>query len=91
MYLWLQEEQVHFYVHYRSLISSYKSNSLSVIMFIGTDDGKKCEPSTSSSAQSPQSCRQFGFPEILLATENFDESLVIGHGGFLEKFTKVTL
>ncbi|KAJ0800587.1 putative protein kinase RLK-Pelle-CrRLK1L-1 family [Helianthus annuus] len=51
-------------------------------MFIGTNDGKKREPSTSSSAQWPQSCRQFGFPEILLATENFDESLVIGHGGF---------
>ncbi|KAL7592585.1 hypothetical protein Lser_V15G33725 [Lactuca serriola] len=29
-----------------------------------------------------QPCRQFEFAEILLATNNFDESLVIGHGGF---------
>ncbi|GJT33907.1 kinase RLK-Pelle-CrRLK1L-1 family protein [Tanacetum coccineum] len=29
-----------------------------------------------------QPCRQFTFAEIQLATENFDESLVIGHGGF---------
>ncbi|KAL8232356.1 hypothetical protein R6Q57_002134 [Mikania cordata] len=29
-----------------------------------------------------RSCRLFEFPEILIATENFDESLVIGSGGF---------
>ncbi|KAJ0794779.1 putative protein kinase RLK-Pelle-CrRLK1L-1 family [Helianthus annuus] len=37
------------------------------------------ETSTSSSRQP---CRQFEFSEILTATENFDESLVIGNGGF---------
>ncbi|KAL7592959.1 hypothetical protein Lser_V15G33710 [Lactuca serriola] len=35
------------------------------------------QPSTSYST-----CRQFEFPEILLATDNFDQSLVIGQGGF---------
>ncbi|CAI9268204.1 unnamed protein product [Lactuca saligna] len=38
--------------------------------------------SESSSLQWPQPCRHFKFPEIRLATRNFDESLVIGHGGF---------
>ncbi|KAK9053856.1 hypothetical protein SSX86_024931 [Deinandra increscens subsp. villosa] len=51
-------------------------------MFLATSDDKECEASTSSSVQWPQSCRHFDFPEILLATENFDESLVIGRGGF---------
>ncbi|KAD2393982.1 hypothetical protein E3N88_40959 [Mikania micrantha] len=36
----------------------------------------------SSSSESPQLCRQFTFSEIQLATQNLDESLVIGHGGF---------
>ncbi|KAL8252315.1 hypothetical protein R6Q59_036008 [Mikania micrantha] len=49
-------------------------------MSFATGDGKKSEPSSSSSIQ--QSCRHFEFPEILIATENFDESLVIGSGGF---------
>nr|KAJ0195452.1 hypothetical protein LSAT_V11C700367130 [Lactuca sativa] len=35
------------------------------------------QPSTSYSTY-----RQFEFPEILLATDNFDQSLVIGQGGF---------
>ncbi|KAK1418516.1 hypothetical protein QVD17_27661 [Tagetes erecta] len=40
-------------------------------------------PTTSSSAvQGTQLCRHFEFYEILSATENFDESLVIGQGGF---------
>ncbi|KAL4564521.1 hypothetical protein LXL04_028585 [Taraxacum kok-saghyz] len=41
-------------------------------------DGKESHVSTDYS----QACRQFEFSEILLATNNFDESLVIGHGGF---------
>ncbi|KAL8242780.1 hypothetical protein R6Q59_013082 [Mikania micrantha] len=35
-----------------------------------------------TTSESPQLCRQFMFSEIQLATQNFDESLVIGHGGF---------
>ncbi|KAD4585307.1 hypothetical protein E3N88_22908 [Mikania micrantha] len=38
-------------------------------------------PSTSS-AQPSVSCHHFEFPEILIATENFSESLVIVSGGF---------
>ncbi|KAL8252336.1 hypothetical protein R6Q59_036029 [Mikania micrantha] len=49
-------------------------------MSFATGDGKESEPSSSSSMQ--RSCRHFEFPEILIATENFDESLVIGSGGF---------
>ncbi|KAL7585454.1 hypothetical protein Lser_V15G46330 [Lactuca serriola] len=49
-------------------------------MSTATGDGK--QPSTSSSLDSSQPCRLFNFPEILLATDNFNESLVIGHGGF---------
>ncbi|KAF5776749.1 putative protein kinase RLK-Pelle-CrRLK1L-1 family [Helianthus annuus] len=37
---------------------------------------------TSSSSESPQLCHQFTFSEIQLATQNLDESLVIGRGGF---------
>ncbi|KAL8242795.1 hypothetical protein R6Q59_013097 [Mikania micrantha] len=36
----------------------------------------------SSSSELPQLCRQFMFSEIQQATQNLDESLVIGHGGF---------
>ncbi|KAD2393977.1 hypothetical protein E3N88_40954 [Mikania micrantha] len=36
----------------------------------------------SSSSESPQLCRQFTFSEIQQATQNLDESLIIGHGGF---------
>ncbi|KAJ9551103.1 hypothetical protein OSB04_015148 [Centaurea solstitialis] len=51
------------------------------------DDGKESETSSSSSSpssslQGSQPCRHFEFIEILLATHEFDESLVIGHGGF---------
>ncbi|KAL8233350.1 hypothetical protein R6Q59_019450 [Mikania micrantha] len=49
-------------------------------MSFAAGDGKKSEPSSSYSMQ--RSCRHFEFPEILIATENFDESLVIGSGGF---------
>ncbi|KAJ9551108.1 LOW QUALITY PROTEIN: hypothetical protein OSB04_015153 [Centaurea solstitialis] len=42
---------------------------------------KELEPA-SSSLQASQPCHHFGFPEILEATSDFDESLVIGHGGF---------
>ncbi|KAK9060562.1 hypothetical protein SSX86_021267 [Deinandra increscens subsp. villosa] len=38
--------------------------------------------SSSSSFESPQPCCRFTFSEIQLATQNFDESLVIGRGGF---------
>ncbi|KAL8252339.1 hypothetical protein R6Q59_036032 [Mikania micrantha] len=50
-------------------------------MSSATGDGKKSEPSNSSSSIQ-RSCRHFEFSEILIATENFDESLVIGSGGF---------
>ncbi|PWA96518.1 serine/threonine/dual specificity protein kinase, catalytic domain-containing protein [Artemisia annua] len=50
----------------------------SIIMFLATGDGKESEPSSSSSP----ACRHFDLPEIQLATENFNESLVVGEGGF---------
>ncbi|KAJ0759787.1 putative protein kinase RLK-Pelle-CrRLK1L-1 family [Helianthus annuus] len=50
-------------------------------MFFATGDGKVFEPSPSSTQRS-QPCRNFEFSEILIATENFDQSLVIGSGGF---------
>ncbi|KAJ0677348.1 putative protein kinase RLK-Pelle-CrRLK1L-1 family [Helianthus annuus] len=37
---------------------------------------------SSSSSESSQLCRQFTFSEIQLATQNLDDSLVIGRGGF---------
>ncbi|KAK9069779.1 hypothetical protein SSX86_010175 [Deinandra increscens subsp. villosa] len=51
-------------------------------MFFDMGDGEESKASTSSSIQPPQPCHHFEFPEILIATENFDESLVIGRGGF---------
>ncbi|KAD4585303.1 hypothetical protein E3N88_22904 [Mikania micrantha] len=51
----------------------------SIIMAFAT--GKESAPSTSCT-QPSVSCRHFEFPEILIATENFSESLVIGRGGF---------
>ncbi|GKB62353.1 serine/threonine/dual specificity protein kinase, catalytic domain-containing protein [Tanacetum coccineum] len=51
-------------------------------MSVATGYGKEPEPSTSSSVQLSQQCRHFQLFDILLATENFDESLVIGRGGF---------
>ncbi|KAK1436810.1 hypothetical protein QVD17_02594 [Tagetes erecta] len=50
-------------------------------MFVATGDGKEFEPSTSF-IQPLQPCRCFEFYEILRATDNFAESLVIGRGGF---------
>nr|XP_043629868.1 receptor-like protein kinase FERONIA [Erigeron canadensis] len=44
-------------------------------MFFPTGDDKESQPATSS-------CRHFQFHDILSATDNFDESLVIGNGGF---------
>ncbi|KAL4580858.1 hypothetical protein LXL04_017063 [Taraxacum kok-saghyz] len=40
------------------------------------------QPSTSSSTYGSQPCRRFEFTEILSATDNFNESLVVGRGGF---------
>ncbi|XP_071733618.1 probable serine/threonine-protein kinase PBL18 isoform X2 [Rutidosis leptorrhynchoides] len=37
---------------------------------------------SSASVQLSLQCREFDFPEILLATDNFNKSLVIGSGGF---------
>nr|XP_043637821.1 receptor like protein kinase S.2-like [Erigeron canadensis] len=50
-------------------------------MFTDSGNGKQYEASTSS-ARLPQRCCQFKFDEILLATDNFSESLVVGKGGF---------
>ncbi|XP_024960494.1 receptor-like protein kinase FERONIA [Cynara cardunculus var. scolymus] len=47
-----------------------------------TGHRKDSEPSTSSSLQGSEPCRHFEFSEIQQATNDFDESLVIGHGGF---------
>ncbi|PWA84400.1 Mitogen-activated protein (MAP) kinase, conserved site-containing protein [Artemisia annua] len=49
-------------------------------MFPPISDDKESE--SSSILQCPQPCRHFKFSEIKIATRNFDESLVIGHGGF---------
>ncbi|KAL7592587.1 hypothetical protein Lser_V15G33722 [Lactuca serriola] len=51
-------------------------------MFDPFGAGKESQSSTSSSVEWSQPCHHFEFPEILLATDNFDESLVIGQGGF---------
>nr|KAJ0208411.1 hypothetical protein LSAT_V11C500258010 [Lactuca sativa] len=40
------------------------------------------EVESSSTLEWPEPCRRLTFPEIQRATQNFDESLVIGHGGF---------
>ncbi|KAI3738184.1 hypothetical protein L2E82_28204 [Cichorium intybus] len=51
-------------------------------MLSASGDVNDSQPSTSYYLDCSQPCRRFEFPEILLATNNFDESLVIGHGGF---------
>ncbi|PWA94065.1 hypothetical protein CTI12_AA019090 [Artemisia annua] len=56
-------------------------------MPVATGYGKEPEPSTSSSVQWSQQCRHFEYSEILLATESFHESLVIGQGGFGKVYT----
>ncbi|KAI3709093.1 hypothetical protein L2E82_38851 [Cichorium intybus] len=54
-------------------------------------DDKESQPSTSSSSiEWSQPCRPFEFHEILLATDNFNEALVIGHGGFGKVFKGAT-
>ncbi|KAJ9547202.1 hypothetical protein OSB04_019745 [Centaurea solstitialis] len=40
------------------------------------------EAESSLSREAPQLCRQFMLSEIQVATQNFDESMVIGRGGF---------
>ncbi|KAJ9550809.1 hypothetical protein OSB04_014854 [Centaurea solstitialis] len=50
-------------------------------MFSSTALDMELQPS-SSSLQGSQPCRHFDFNEIQLATNHFDESLVIGRGGF---------
>ncbi|XP_024958934.1 putative receptor-like protein kinase At5g39000 [Cynara cardunculus var. scolymus] len=49
-------------------------------MFFNTVDGIESQPPSSSYSLQP--CRQFQFMEIQQATNDFDESLVIGQGGF---------
>ncbi|KAJ0488407.1 putative protein kinase RLK-Pelle-CrRLK1L-1 family [Helianthus annuus] len=44
--------------------------------------GEDKETESTSTLEWPQPCRQLKLPEIQLATRNFDESLVIGRGGF---------
>ncbi|MFS7950615.1 putative protein kinase RLK-Pelle-RLCK-VIIa-2 family [Helianthus anomalus] len=51
-------------------------------MSFATGDEKRPAPSTSSSVQCSKPCRHLEFSEILTTTEDFDESLVIGKGGF---------
>ncbi|XP_042752504.1 putative receptor-like protein kinase At5g39000 isoform X2 [Lactuca sativa] len=51
----------------------------SIIIFAATADGMETQSSMESSVQT---CRHFDFCEILLATANFDDALVIGKGGF---------
>nr|KAJ0187433.1 hypothetical protein LSAT_V11C900491650 [Lactuca sativa] len=55
-------------------------------MLAVTGNGKESQPSTTTSSSSSiewlQPCRHFKFSEILIATDKFNESLVIGHGGF---------
>ncbi|MFS7992017.1 putative protein kinase RLK-Pelle-CrRLK1L-1 family [Helianthus anomalus] len=44
--------------------------------------GEEKVTESTSTLEWPQPCRQLTFSEIQLATQNFDESLVIGRGGF---------
>ncbi|XP_071726948.1 uncharacterized protein [Rutidosis leptorrhynchoides] len=69
------------------LLSNYhhpptSGSDSSIVMYFSTSNGEENEPSSSSSVQGSQPCRRFEFDEIQIATENFNESLVIGHGGF---------
>nr|XP_043635472.1 putative cysteine-rich receptor-like protein kinase 23 [Erigeron canadensis]XP_043635473.1 putative cysteine-rich receptor-like protein kinase 23 [Erigeron canadensis] len=50
-------------------------------MFHDSGNGNGSEASTSNAGLS-QSCCRFEFYEILLATQNFNDSLVVGKGGF---------
>ncbi|KAL9158734.1 hypothetical protein ABFS82_08G088200 [Erythranthe guttata] len=51
-----------------------------------TDEGNKImsksKPKPSPSARAERTCRRFSLDEILLATENFSDALLIGNGGF---------
>ncbi|CAI9265017.1 unnamed protein product [Lactuca saligna] len=61
---------------YLEVVTRIRSLSTSVIMFTGH------VVESSSTLEWPEPCRRLTFPEIQQATQNFDESLVIGHGGF---------
>ena len=63
---------------------SLLSSASIILLFATNSGGMESEPSPSStfSLQGSQSCRHFEFLEIQLATDNFDESLVIWSGGF---------
>ncbi|KAJ0524540.1 putative protein kinase RLK-Pelle-CrRLK1L-1 family [Helianthus annuus] len=49
---------------------------------VSSSSSSSTSSSSSSSVQWSQPCRPFEFHEILSATKNFDESLVIGRGSF---------
>nr|KAJ0196831.1 hypothetical protein LSAT_V11C700367500 [Lactuca sativa] len=68
--------------HLLQIRTSTSTSSSSRAVIAATGDGKESQPPISSSIQLSQTCRHFQFAEILLATNTFDESLVIGHGGF---------
>ncbi|KAJ9551100.1 hypothetical protein OSB04_015145, partial [Centaurea solstitialis] len=68
-------------INSKTTISNSISSS-SIVMLSAIDDGESETSSSSSSLQAAWSCRHFEFHEILHATHDFDESLVIGHGGF---------
>ncbi|XP_023737118.1 proline-rich receptor-like protein kinase PERK8 [Lactuca sativa] len=59
------------------------TSASSISMFSDdSDESQPSNPTCSSIELSQQACRLFEFAEILLATNNFAESLVIGRGGF---------
>nr|XP_043625439.1 probable receptor-like protein kinase At5g38990 [Erigeron canadensis] len=51
-------------------------------MFPDNGNGKGSEEVSTSTVGFTQKCCQFTIDEVLLATENFNESLVVGKGGF---------
>ena len=67
------------YIHFEMILSSSLFYFLSIITSFPTSSQ---DAQSSLSLESIQPCRQFTFSEIQLATHDFDESLVIGRGGF---------
>ncbi|KAI7743280.1 hypothetical protein M8C21_007459 [Ambrosia artemisiifolia] len=55
------------------------------------DDGEKNDPSSSSSSSSSldTQCRRFSLAEIKQATNDFDDALVIGKGGFGKVYKEI--